>query len=219
MSFTQTRKIYHFLIVGLALITQPFLSACALDRETYISGNRMEVVESFHQSEIPTAAVSQDAVIGMARDYRRYGGSPLEVTVSYNSKSQKNTARMASDNAARIVAAFKHEGVENVKANILPIKDSEVSMTYFSYVANHARTDENCRNIEGIDSEEFTESVKDYKLSCSMDSYIAAQVSRPEDLLGRDTDVATDGRKAATNVSAYRWGTSLTSEIEAEATQ
>lgn len=204
-------------IIALMLMAGP-LAACALDRPTWINQDKLEVVEDLYRAELATAAVDRKTIGDMANHYRRYGSGPVQVLVTYNPKNANNSAMQATDSAARIAAALAREGVKDVRTEILPVHESDFSQTHVSYISYRAQPSENCVH-EGDISDDGMENFRDYSLGCSFDSYVAQQVYRPSDLLGRQGNVETDAKKQLNNVEAYRWGTSLSGDVEADDTQ
>ncbi len=47
---------------------------------------------------------------------------------------------------------------------------------------------------------------KDYKLGCSIETYVSRQIARPKDLLGNDNMGNADGRPRVNGVEPYMTG-------------
>ena len=81
-------KIKHALI-PLLLIS---CSACSFDRPSQIQNSRVEVVEVVEENQYETKKLDNYAIKALANDYVDAGDGEVEVTVTYDPKSKKNTA-------------------------------------------------------------------------------------------------------------------------------
>lgn len=184
----------------------PGLGACSMYSEGNISPNRIQVEETKFAEQIPVSDMDSATVAGLARHYDKHGSGPVDLTVTYDPKSSTNTAMTASNEAARIVTAFRKEGVRDVSANILPVKDGgDEGTAVISFTAYNALAPKDCTVMEGLNTTQITVQ-PDYKLGCTMDTVFARQIARPKDLNGQGAGATSDGRPASNIVEVYRTG-------------
>ncbi len=210
-------KLRFLIPAGLVLL----LPACSMDVPTTLTHNKAQVIEEMYRAETATAELDNEKLKWVASDYRDKGAGPISVTVTYNPKSKDNTASRASGNAARIAAVLRKEGRTEVNTEILPIHNSDSSKTLLNYVSYRAEPPKGCNNFEDID-DTVHEDYRKYELGCSTESYLAQQVARPADLLGRGAVREELGaRKHANNLEGYKWGANLIEpeEVETEDTR
>jgi len=209
---TQSPDMRFFKICHTAFLMAFFfiLPACDLYEESWTTTERATVSqERFYEAfERPTF---DDATIrGLAHTYDRHGGSPMNVSVTYDPTSRQYTAMNASNDAARIAKSLRAEGVRDLEVGVMPSTNyaGQVIVSYKSY---HAQVPENCGLIPGLESGgDIHQSIEDkeqYALGCSVQTLMARQVSRPKDLLGnRQTETTVDGRRVVNAVETYRDG-------------
>ena len=134
------RTILQITLAGMLLASAGSLTACStLDGPTALSQKKVEVVEETFRAEFETATLDAAGLSQLAEHYSNHGEGPADIVVTYNPKVAGNSAMKASDNVARIAAALRKQGVKNIKTEILPIHQSETSMTHISYVSYRAQ--------------------------------------------------------------------------------
>ncbi len=201
-----SHKKIKVLFVSLSLAMAGFVAGCALDSPTAFSGKRAEVVQELYSTEIETGKLDEAILEGIARHYDSNGAGTVEVVVSYNPSSRNNSAMTATENASRIGRIFGKNGVHDIKTEILPIRNLEKSVSYFSFKSYRAQAPADCNVITDIDDSSHR-NYDDYKLGCSTETYLAKQVAKPRDLLGRAGMDDPDGRRLGNVVEwGYRTG-------------
>ena len=205
MCGTAKHRIKQVVFAGVAVFAVFSLSACSLDSPTNLSQKKVEVIEDIRHIEAETSSFDDETLKAIAYHYNDHGEGNIDVVVTYNPASKSNTAMKATDNAAHISAILRSHQVGHVKTEILPVHDDGASMTLMSYTTYRAQAPSGCGDMDGIDDSSH-ENYRDYGLGCSTETYIARQVARPKDLLGRDGIVEEDdGRKRALVVEAFKW--------------
>lgn len=173
---------------------------------TEVNQERAEVYRDQVDFEVKTSALGAGHIQNMAKEYWRYGQSPMHVTVTYDPESRANTARNASEQAARIAGALRQQGVKSLDVDTMPVRGlGEESTTLVSYGRLKARAPKGCDATLDMDFVTF-EQMDDYKLGCSIESHLAKQVARPKDLLGEDAMDSAEGRYSANNLETYMSG-------------
>lgn len=170
--------------------------------------NNIEVREQNFTQNVKSADVNDAFLSALANHHERFGGSTLNVTVTYDPKSYRNTAMHATDTMAYSAAMLRKFGVQDIKTSILPIHaQGDDSEFLISYSVLSAHKPKGCdRPLTGMIRNDEA-SLEDYKLGCTVDTMIAKQISKPSDLLGKKTtDMSTDGREAANIVAVKRTG-------------
>lgn len=199
---------YFSLLCGVAIA----LSACGKDKlqepSVLLKDTRLQINETSFSDNVALSEADESYINGLSRHYVRHGGSPMEIVVTYDPKSYRNTAMAAGVKAGDISEALRTRGVYNLESSILPIMgQGDEGRLVVSYMSHSAGAPKDCdRMMPGLNHDEFRDD-EDYKLGCSVNSLIARQVSRPSDLLGRgNLDTVTDGRASANIIEVYRTG-------------
>ncbi|MBI2233919.1 MAG: hypothetical protein HYU57_02785 [Micavibrio aeruginosavorus] len=173
---------------------------------TEVTDNRAEVYRSSTDFEIKTSDLGEPQLQKIAQDYRRYGETPMQVTVTYDPVSQVNTARRASEAAARISDGLRAQGVRAINIDTMPVQAlGDGSTTLVSYDALEARAPSGCESAIDMDFATFKQA-DDYKLGCSIETHLAKQVTRPKDLMGSDHMDNAQGRYTANSLERYMVG-------------
>lgn len=201
-------RIFGMLCVGLVT-----LSACSenyLYTPTFQETRKIQVLKKRFEYTNTTASLDDGEVLHMARHYEGHGEGPIEILVTYNSKVSGNSAIRATDEAARIAEVFRRNGVTNLKANVLPVKEDS-SKTVISYIGYIAQKPEGCVNL--LDRKDFdAQAMPKYKYGCTVMDLVARQIARPDDLLGKDRAAPNQASRDAIAVEQYRTFTPV--EIE-----
>ncbi len=201
-------KKYKALII-LGACAPLFLSGCARDlsEPSWISGNSVQVQEHSFVEEVALSDVTNEFVSKTAKHYNKYGGGPVNLSVTYNPNIKGSSSIKASGTAAKIAASFRSKGVRDVEIDVLPVgdqgQDAKLILSYTSYTA-HAPKD--CGVLYGFDDNKNNIN-RDYEMGCTIETVMARQIARPKDLLGvGSVNPTTDGRRSGNIVETYRTG-------------
>lgn len=198
-------------ILTLALAGTVLLGGCSsysLYEESNVNESNMEVLEKSFDQAVLTSDVDTNFLSALANHHDRFGGSTMNITVTYDPKSYRNTAMNATNAMVDSVATLRKFGVSDIESSILPIHaQGDDSKFMISYSTLSAKAPGGCdRLMQGMEDTQ-DDYRADYKLGCTIDTMIAKQISRPGDLMGTVTsDLSTDGREAANIVAVKRTG-------------
>lgn len=190
------------------------LSACELEVPSQMNTSRLELVETAQQNAYPVSDLDGSALQDIADHHKRYGQTPLMLTVTYD-PSVSGAASAATRDGQRLGASLKAKGATNVHYETLPVagqgKDRQVLVQYDSMTA---QAPSDCGRIGGYDtstavSPDGARTEPDYKLGCSVEAVIAKQVARPSDLGGNTKMGPYDGARASGQLDDYRKGKEL----------
>ncbi len=173
-----------------------------------ITENRVQVREESVFEDVALYHVNDEYLAALAAHYDRHGGSPMDLIVTYDPRSYRNTAMKATNKVSDIAGALRGHGVDNLKPSVLPVKgQGDEARLIISYNAYSAHAPKGCPDyMPGLDGGPLDDN-PDYKIGCSVETLMARQVARPADLLGRGaSDMDTDGRSATNIVDLYRSG-------------
>lgn len=195
------RKKFFLLCMTSCLV----LSGCMYEPSNF-TPNKVQVEKTDFSDAISVNQINEESVRSAAEHYMRHGDGPFDLTVTYDPKVQ-NGAMKASDEAARLAGLLRKNGVEDITASILPVKDTGVDMkAMFGYTAYNALAPKDCEVMPGV-SGRIIEIEEGYKLGCSVETLYAKQIARPKDLKGQTASEAlNDGRRASNIVDLYRTG-------------
>ena len=164
------------------------LPACDLYEESWATREQAKVVQSRFYETFDISTFNDNLAKALAYDYDRHGGSPMNVSVTYDPSSRDYTALSASNDVARIAKLLRTNGVKGAEIGVLPSSTyaGQVIVSYESYTAEAPN---NCSSMPGLKSnEDIGKSVEEkdqYALGCTIETLMARQVSRPKDLLGQ----------------------------------
>lgn len=204
-------------VLGLLCVSLVSFAACSdnyLYTPTFQETRKMQVLKKRFEYTNTTASLDDAEVLHMARHYEGHGEGPIEILVTYNSKVSGNSAIRATDEAARVADVFRRNGVTNLQANVLPVKE-EHSKTIVSYIGYVAQKPEGCVNL--LDRKDHdAETMPKYRYGCTVMDLVAKQMVRPDDLLGKDRTAPNQAARDAIAVEQYRSFTPV--EIEGVST-
>lgn len=183
------------------------LGACSFDTPTHVAPtSRAEVYQDTMTVQDDTDKITSEVTQLIAGHYRSYGDGTANVSVVFDPHSATNTAKRASEAADRISRDLKKQGVHDIRATTIPVPDSGArSVTTIAYSTIEAKAPSDCGEPLSMSFADIKLG-KDYRLGCSVETYIAKQVARPKDLLGNDTMDNPDGKRATNVTEAYRAG-------------
>lgn len=195
------RKFSFLLCVTLSLV----LMGC-LHSPDHFTPNRVQVEEKAYSEAVSVSEIHEDSIRKAADHYSRHGDGPFDLTITYDPALNSGAMR-ASDEAARLAGLLRKNGVEDIQASILPVKDTGDDIkALFSYTAYNALAPADCDMMPGI-AQRAIEAEEGYKLGCSVETLYARQIARPKDLKGQGVmDPQGDGRRASNIVDTYRSG-------------
>ena len=197
----------HTTVSALVLaVSTLFVSGCMYEPDHFTT-SRVQVEEKPYSETLSSSQFDAGAAEAMAQQYRKHGDGPLELVIAYDPKSPHATAMSAADEAARLGKLLRQNGVQDVKASIMPVADGGDEMkALFSYNAVNALAPKDCTLMRGVDTRTI-EAEKEYKLGCTVETMYARQIARPKDLKGQGVnEPTTDGRRASNIVEGYRTG-------------
>ncbi len=203
------KKMHGKLILGAALAFSAgvFLSACDMYTQGTVNSSRLQVREEMFSDEIPTAQITKSYAVSLAQQYKRAGGGPVGLRVTYDPLSKTSTAMKAGEQAARIAGLLRAEGIRDVAAGIIPVREQGAeSLALISFSSYSAEAPPDCATMPGYADTNIDHN-PDYRLGCTVETLFARQVAHPQDLTGDNTiSPGTDGRRAANIVDVYRRG-------------
>lgn len=169
------------------------VSACSLDEPTWVNPSRVEVHEEGFTDTFDTSALDTSTLRAIGVNYYRYGNGPMDVTVSYNAHSNKNTKIGASSEARRIETELRRNGVRDLRISTAPNESTgDRSTTVVSFPALTAKAPQDCTVMPGYTDaqtgtpEDAEGTHKGYAIGCTVETLMAKQIARPGDLLGRE---------------------------------
>ena len=204
--FTQISFVFkpsRFVYLGVVLSLS--MTACSLREPDHFTRNKVQLIEERVTQDVSVAEFNDANILALANHYSRHGDGPLEVVVSYNPKSRSQGAMYAGQKAAEVAASLRAQGVENIDAHIMPVKDLSESKIMVSYLGYDALGPKDCELMPGLEHRKINAN-ESYRMGCSVDTIFAKQIARPRDLLGQETSASTDGRRSANQVELYRTG-------------
>lgn len=190
-----------------SLIAFAALSACDMYHKTYVSPNKMQIVETSYSEQVPLGLVNDSYLEVVAGKYDQQGRGPFDLTVAYDPASKENNAARAGAEASKIAGKLARNGIKDMNVSIMPAHEhGETMSVLMSYDSYEARPPEDCGLMAGMEGTQI-EADPNYKLGCSVNTILAKQIARPRDLAGIvDESPTSDGRRASKIIEIYRAG-------------
>lgn len=175
------------IILGLLLTT----SACgsngggALFRpsmydDSVVTQREIVLEEERYIDKKPTRDINYNYLMGLSKDYDRYGDSPVYIVLSYNPDIRN--AKLSAFNKSNILKGqLAKLGMKNAVVKTMPIIGSN-GEAVVGYDRVTAKGPENCGAIPGMDTD--TGAYGDYGLGCAYKNAMAKQIAYPKDLKG-----------------------------------
>lgn len=195
-------------LVFQALAAAALLAGCSLSAPDHFSPSPLQLQQDRLAGTLPASQFDEAMVAEMATHFTKHGEGPVDLTVTYDPLSRTATAMNAREEAKRIAFLLRKNGVENVRADILPVTHSGDEMkVMFSYDYYSLLPPEGCEMMPGVKGRTI-DAQENYKLGCTVDTLFARQIARPKDLSGQGpgSPATADGRRASNIVDLYRTG-------------
>lgn len=189
------------------LLSLGLLGGCSMNSPTWVNQSRVEVHQDQFTDTFETAKLDEGLIRAIATYYYRYGNGPLNLMVSFDSKSKSNTAARAEAEAQRIAGELRRNGAKDISVQTVALSGTgDKSLTTVTFPAVVAKAPRKCGMIPGYNTPttvpETAEGPAPYELGCTIEALMAQQVSRPADLLGRKGfESRADGRRQETVTS------------------
>jgi len=156
---------------------------------TSVTDKKIEIVESAYERTINLDKISNGELAAIAQDYKRYGSSGLNLTISYDpSTGGSFSASDAMSKGSELASIMRRDHyINNVNISILPLNNTAPRL-FIDYTQTQAHAPEGCGVAPGLDSKgtHTEDKIENYEIGCSMKTLIAKQTYRPSDLAGTD---------------------------------
>ena len=194
--------LFMLMMVGLAL------SACEMKAPSQLGTNRIQVVQENSTNMMGTSAFTDATARMVADDYAVRGHGPVDVVVTYAAGASEGRATMES---RRISGLLQKHGVQDLTVSTLPVNTPEqAGQVMVNYIKVTAKAPAGCGNHPAESRADIRANedgrYPNYNFGCGVDSYIAQQIARPKDLLGKDEMSPADGKRMGGVLQDYRDG-------------
>lgn len=190
------------ILVGAVLI----LTGCDASTPSRVETGKMRIVEETVTKTMRANAVEPPRIKAIADHYAANSKGLLALTVSYNEKDAKGKLR-AEKQIKDFRAAFKNQGVVEIKAETVAVDEIYAGQAVVSYRALVAKPPKGCGRIVGYQGAERVADVDYYQFGCENAAALSRMISRTEDLKGNAGSQSGDGRRMGTTVEPYASGT------------
>lgn len=179
------------------------LAACApQSTPSMMNTNKPQVLSETTMQQVAVKDVKEGYLRALAEDYTRFGSGNLHLSLVYDPASKNYSAMKAFNDLADIKARLNKMGVRSITAETIQAAGDPTLM--INYDALKAAAPKGCTVLPGADNNQTTRHIGDYKFGCTIDTMVANQIYRPEDLRGNNQLDPGDGRRAANSTEHYR---------------
>lgn len=173
-------------IVSLSLSFGLLLGACApLHTPSSMNSAPAQLTREMIVEQIPMHAVTENKLNVLANEYQKDAMGPLDLTLTYDPRSESYTAMSAVNDLKDIKNALHKKGVKEIKTQTLAVTNAK-PLLMVSYDTISAQGPANCAQMPGLNNNETGRFIDDYKFGCSTETLLAKQIARPSDLAGND---------------------------------
>lgn len=188
------------------LFTLPFLlMACTQTTPSMMNVAPVELSRETVVEQIVVEDINDTMLAQIANHHRKSSDSALELTMTYDPTSRSFTAMSAVNELKRISTALRYKGVRNMVTQTLAVPEGKPSlMVSYDIVMAHAPS--GCDPMPGLDNNQTSRFLGEYKFGCGVESMIARQIARPADLEGNATLGVRDARRDGNVIEGYSAG-------------
>ncbi len=195
-------------MAGFALLSTLGLMGCEMTSPSRVNISPITVEEHRQEKFLSIESVTPDLIQDLAEHYSQYGKGPISVLVLYPAGGAEN---MAQKNANHIANMLREAGLPIVQTETMPVSDPLKSgHVRIEYISLKAHAPKGCSPHPADSRPDVRASedglFPDYRFGCGVDSYIAGQVARPADLLGKSDIDAAAGERGSAQLKDYREG-------------
>lgn len=189
--------------IPVLMATTCALAACApQNTPSMMNVEKPRLVTETAMQQIAVKDIKDGHLRMLASEYDRYGADAMNLSLVYDPKSKTYGAMNAFNDLARIKGKLNSFGVRSVTAETMQGEGDPVLM--ISYDSLKAQGPKGCTTFPGVEGNETTRFVGDYRFGCTTESMLAKQIYRPSDLGGKDHMDPGDGRRATNSIEHYR---------------
>lgn len=197
------KNIYHLAVI--VILSSGTLTACTQSTPTMMNTSPVELARETSMEQIALKDITESNLAVLAEQYRQFGGGPLDLTMTYDPKSKSFTAMKAVHELKHIQTALKQKGVANITAQTLPVPDGKPSLLV-SFDSVRAQAPSDCGAMPGLNNNETTRAIGDYKFGCGVETMLSKQIARPADLEGNADMGVSPARREAVTIEDYSAG-------------
>lgn len=190
----------------LSILSVLALTACTQNTKSMMNTSRVEIKKQTVMEQVPVSQINDVVLSALSDDYKRLGSGALELTMVFDPKSKTFTAMSALKKLEEVKFKLARKGVKTVVTETLAVDGAQPSMM-ISFDSVHAGAPSDCGVMPGLDNNQTTRFIGEYKFGCSVETMLAKQIARPSDLEGvGGLDNAGGGRREANVVETYASG-------------
>ena len=196
------QTINHLAVFILAI---GFLSACTQSTPSMMNVSKIELAHETIVEQIPLSDVTDSNMSVLASHYHKNGKGPVDLTMTYDPKSKTFTAMKAIHALKKAEGVLKRKGLNNISAQTLAVPDGKPSLMV-SYDIARAQAPSDCGHMPGLQSNDTTRFIDEYKFGCGVETMVAKQVAHPSDLEGTSEMGSRPARRDAVVLDGYSSG-------------
>ncbi len=181
------------------------LNACTQNTPSMMNTSPVQVSQTTLMEQIPLNNLNDQIIEALAHHYNQNGVSDLDLTMTYNPTSSSFTAMNAVHELGHIKAALQKKNITNVMTQTLAVSNGSPSLI-ISYDVMQAAAPHDCTSMPGLERDDTTRFLGDYKFGCSIETMLSKQIARPSDLQGNAGLGQRDGRRDAVILDPYSGG-------------
>lgn len=197
---------FNFKSFSCSCLVLLFLGACApQSTPSMMNVSPVELVYETTMEQVPLNEMNDVTYAMVASQYSQKGNGSLDLTMTYDPKSKNFTAMKAVHALKSAEKSLQLKGVHNITKQTLPVPDGKPSLMV-SYDTVRAQAPSDCGNMPGLNTNETSRFIGDYKFGCGIETLLAKQIARPSDLAGNDQMDVRSARRDSVIINDYSKG-------------
>lgn len=190
-------------LIPMMMATACALSACGPQtKPSMMNTAKPQLVSETAMQQVAVKDAKDGYLRMLSEDYRRYGSDTMNLALAYDPASKTYDAMKAFNDLATIKSKLNSFGVRSINAETIQGVGEPVLL--ISYDAVKAAAPAGCNLFPGVEDNQTTRFIGDYRFGCTTETMLAKQIYRPSDLRGNDQLDPGDGRRAANSIEHYR---------------
>lgn len=188
-----------------SLFALVMLAACTQTTSSMMNTSRVQLAQETLIDQIALKDINENSLENLATQYHKYGSGPLDLTMTFDPKAKGFTAMQAVKAVKHVESVLRKKGIQNLMTQTMAVNEtSPALLVTFDTVTAMAPDD--CQQMPGMESNETSRFIGDYKFGCGVETLFAKQIARPADLNGNAELDTRDARREAIITEAHSSG-------------
>jgi len=148
------------------------LTACTQYTPSMMNSSKVQLSHSTIMEQIAFEDIHDQSLSALAAHYAKNGVSDLDLTMTYDPTCPKFTKMSAEHELKHVRSFLSKKSVKNITSQITAVPKGKPSLIV-SYDIVQALAPNDCQLMPGLDGEQTTRFVDEYKFGCSTETMLS----------------------------------------------